>query len=106
MSGKIKRFSMFSNGTVIGHQEDGGIVPATEIQVAQHLAGFLPQQYKGERLSEVMFNPEDGFVYGKYASKKIKKKIKKLEQTESEANPDCTGTRVRPGRNNLDSLCG
>ena len=65
------KYSMYSNGTVVAHTGGGELRKATSEEVVQHLATFLPAEYKGENLESVMFNADDGCVYGKYASKKV-----------------------------------
>ena len=48
---------------------------ATSEEASQHLASYLPATYKGEKLTEVKYDTSDGCVYGKYATKKVKKQI-------------------------------
>src|ERR1035437_3928831 len=71
----MKKFSMFSNGQVV--VTDGELVTKADPQeTAQHLASYLPAIYKQANLSSVLYNPEDGCVYGEYDSgKKVKKQV-------------------------------
>jgi len=69
-----KKFSMYSNGLVIANSE-GKIRKATKEEVAQHLASLLPETYKDQPLSKTMFNAENGFVYGQYGEKTIRKAL-------------------------------
>ncbi|MFW5852898.1 MAG: hypothetical protein ACOCUR_02615, partial [Nanoarchaeota archaeon] len=66
---------------------EGSIRKATPEEVAEHLASYLPAEYKGEALESVMFNKDDGCVYGKYASKKVKKSIIAQNATTNKTEP-------------------
>lgn len=70
----VKKYSMFQNGIVLAHS-NGKTIPATSEEVAKHLASYLPATYKNEKLSEVKYNSKDGCVYGKYATKQVKKQV-------------------------------
>lgn len=69
-----KNTQMFPSGAIVSI--DGGIPKqASNKDKVAHLASLLPDSYKGEKIEHVMYNPKDGCVYGKTASKTIKKEI-------------------------------
>ncbi len=74
MSDTIKT-SMFSNGTVLVYEGDGKVRKASKEENSAYLASLLPASYKGEQLQQVKFDPKDGCVYGKYATKQVKKTV-------------------------------
>jgi len=69
-----KKYSMFSNGTVIVH-EGADVRKASKEEVLEHVTSMLPETYQGEALKAVAFNVKDGCVYGKYATRKVKKTV-------------------------------
>ena len=81
---KTIKTSMFSSGTVLVHEGEGKVRKAGKAEITQHLASQLPKQYKGEKLSDVMYDPSDRCVYGKYESKKIKRQIFASEGKQNE----------------------
>jgi hypothetical protein len=66
---------MYSNGTIVAHTSNGDIRKASTEEINTYLASLLPKTYKGEKLSSFQFNKEDGCLYAKYATKRIKKQI-------------------------------
>jgi len=83
---ETKKYSMFPSGLVVATAKDGSVIKANVEEVAQHLAAYLPAEYEGEKLAEVMYDPDSGYVYGRYATKKVKKRI----FAQQSANPNKT----------------
>lgn len=81
-----KKYSMFSNGTVVVNEVDGNVRRASQVEVKEHLASLLPETYQGENIQAVAFNREDGCVYGKYATRKVRKEIF-AQQTPTQTEP-------------------
>ena len=69
-----KQFSMYSNGVVLASVE-GKVRKANKKEVIQHLASLLPETYKDQPLSKIMYNSEDCHVYGKYGNKTVRKAL-------------------------------
>ena len=67
--------SMLSNGKCIVYEGNGNARKASDEERISHLASLLPQSYKGEELRQVKFDSSDGCVYGKYATRQVKKLI-------------------------------
>jgi len=91
----MTKIEMFSNGRIVAIDEKGQVRNASKVEASKYLASKLPQEYEGETLQKVKFNPKDGCVYGKYATKGVKKRLYAAtnEQTEpvnsgDKANPD------------------
>jgi hypothetical protein len=81
-----KKYSMFTNGTVVVNEENGDVRRASQAEVNEHLASQLPGTYHGESLQAVAFNKEDGHVYGRYATRKVRKEIF-ANQTPNQSEP-------------------
>jgi hypothetical protein len=77
------KYSMFSNGTVVA-REDGNVRKATKEERTQYLSSLLPKSHKGESISAVAFNAENGNVYGKYGSITLKKTVAQQSTHKSE----------------------
>lgn len=79
-----KKYSMYSNGTVIAHLNKGKIRKASQEETIQYLANQLPENKDGSKLAKVMYNSKDGCIYGKYANNKVYKKqvIAQVDQSE------------------------
>lgn len=80
---ELKKISVLSNGKVLAHTNDGNVRLASEQETAKHFASVLPETYKNNPLEAVAF--EDGFVYGKYANKTIRKKVIATLPTQTES---------------------
>ena len=65
---------MFPNGTIVSIV-DGIPKKASKQEQVEHLSSLLPKTYKDEAIEHIMFNPKDGCVYGKTASRTIKKVV-------------------------------
>lgn len=93
-----KKYSMFPSGVIVD-VTDGIPKKASKQEQIQHLASMLPGTYKGEKVEQVSYDPKTGCVYGKTASKTIKKTIFAQQVTDQAEPVDGSQKEVKVPQN-------